>query len=102
MKLEPKGNNVLLEIVTRGEMYASGVKQRSGIIVEGDKLKQAEPNTGLVYAIGPQVPAGRMYKLGDTVVFKTTGIFQGFDFDGKKLVRVEADDIVAKIEEPAK
>jgi co-chaperonin GroES (HSP10) len=101
MTLEPKGNNVLLEIVSRGEMYAAGVKQRSGILVEGDKLKQAEPNTGIVYAIGLQVPADRMYKPGDTVIFKTTGIFQGFDFEGKKLVSVEPDDIVAMIDEAA-
>lgn len=99
MKLEPKGKHVLLEIVTRADKLAAETKARSGLLVPTQKVRQGEPNTGVVYAIGPNVPGDRLYHVGDTVVFHTKEIFQGFEFDGKKLVSMDDDDILAVIGE---
>lgn len=101
MKLDPKGKHVLLEIVTRADQLADEVKNRSGLLVTTAKTRQGEPNTGIVYAIGADVPDDRLYHVGDTVVFHSKEIFQGFHFDGKKLVSVEHEEILAIIESPA-
>lgn len=98
--LEPIGQNVILEIISRGEEYAAGVKSRSGLIVQADKIKQNEPNQGRVYAVSAAIKDPE-YSVGDLVIYSTRDIFQGFEFDGKKLVTMKADEIIAKLSEEA-
>lgn len=95
MTLEPKGENVLLEIITRADQFAAAAQKTSGLIVTTTQTKQAEPNMGRVYAIGTEVSKDREYKVGDVVIFHTKEIFQGFKFEGKSLVSVLHDEIVA-------
>lgn len=97
MSLEAKGNHVLLEIITRGDQLAE--KYKGSLIIQGDKLKQDEPNTGRVYSIGSDVPADRIYKVGDTVVFHTKEIFQGFPYEDKKLCSMPHEEILAIVTE---
>lgn len=96
--IEPIGQNVILEIISKGEDYAAGVKARSGLILQADKIKQDEPNQGRVYAISSSIenPA---YAVGDVVIYSTREIFQGFEFEGKKLVSMKHDEIIAKLME---
>lgn len=93
--IEPVNNNVILEIATKLDKYAEDVKKRSGIIVS-PKIAQGQPNQGVVLAIAKGIKDPE-YSVGDIVVFSKGGIFEGFKHDGKDLVSVAHDEIVAKI-----
>lgn len=93
--LQAVGKNVILEIVTKVDDYADGVKQRSNLLIDRSKIQQSQPTMGIVYSIGQAVPADHDYQLNDKVHFQTEDIFQGYDFDGKKLVTVKHEDIRA-------
>ena len=98
--LEPYGENVLLEIIERVDVFADDLKKRTGLLVPKDKIKQDEPNMGIVYAIGDDVK-DPPFKVGDKVVFRTKEIFQGFKWDDKKLVSLKYDEVIASIIEGA-
>lgn len=98
--LEPIGQNVLLEIVTRVDAFADDLHNRSGLLVAKESIKQDEPNQGRVYAISPAIKNPE-YKVGDLVVFRTKEIFQGFRFDDKDLVSMKHEEILGKINEEA-
>lgn len=94
--LQPVGTQVLLEIISRRDDLASNLKRSSGLLIP-EKVREGEPNQGRVYAVGQDVPEDRIYIIGDTVVFSTKEVFQGFEFEGKKLISVEHYDIQAII-----
>lgn len=98
--LQPKGKNCLIEIITRADVMAKDVEARSGLLLSTARTPQGQPNTGVVHSIGPDVPiaAASEYKIGDTVVFHTDQIFQGFEWEGKKLVSIDYQGIIARID----
>lgn len=98
--LEPVGDNVLLEIVTRVDQFAGDLKKRTGLLVAKDSIKQDEPNTGRVYAISKSIKDPE-YSVGDLVIFSTKEIFQGFRHEGKDLVSMRHEEIIGKINEEA-
>lgn len=93
--LEPVGDSVLLEIVTRVDALKEDVKKRSGLLIDSG-MKQDEPDRGRVVAISKDI-ADPEYAVGDLVVFHTREIFQGFRWDGKDLVSMKHEEIIAKI-----
>lgn len=90
--LEPNGQKVILEIVTRVDAFAGDVKRDSGLLIATGKMVQDEPQRGVVYAVSPEIK-GPEIKVGDRVIFHTKEIFQGFAWDDRKLVAVEYDEI---------
>lgn len=96
---DPADDSVLLEIITRNKTLADDVKQRSGLLLK-ENMAQAEPNRGVVYAIGREVSRNfNMLKVGDTVIFKTDDVFEtrAFKWEDKKLVKVKEPEIIAII-----
>lgn len=99
-ELQPIGQNVILEIVTRVDALADQYKKSSGLLIAKDSIKQDEPNQGRVYAISPDIKDPE-YQIGDLVVFHTKEIFQGFPWGDKKLVNLQHEEILAKLTEAA-
>lgn len=95
-RLEPKGQNVLLEIVTESDTLAQNVKASSGLLIP--EVTQGEPKRGVVYSVSEAIESPE-YGIGDTVVFRTEDLFEGFKWDDKKLVSVKSDEILAVISE---
>lgn len=96
----PIGQNVILEIITEMDKLAD--RYKSTLIIETtSKTVQGQPNTGRVYVISPDIKDPD-YKVGDMVVFHTEEVFQGFKMDGKNLVTVKHNEIIASINEEAK
>lgn len=98
MQVLALANNVIVEIITIADALAKDVEKRLGLLVQKDKLMTKEPNTGIVHSIGCDVPKDCDYLVGDTVVFRSEGIFQGFEIAGKKLAQANHSDIMAKLE----
>jgi hypothetical protein len=94
--LEPTGDNVMLEIITRVDAFADDVKARSGLHIDKQRIVQDEPDRGRVLGIGPAVEDPEC-KIGDTVVFHTKDIFQGIEWDGKKLVFVKYFELKGRL-----
>lgn len=95
--LKPMPEVVLIEILTNADKLRRDVQQRSGIILQ-DKMIEGQPNQGRVYAIGSAIPEHE-YNIGDMVVFKLHAPFEGFEFEGTKLIGVEHSEVIAIIKE---
>lgn len=93
-ELQPIGQNVIIEIISRAEVLAAKYKKSSGLLIPTENVKQDEPNQGRVHAISASIKDPG-YKVGDIVVYGTKEIFQGFEFEGKKLVSMQHSEIKA-------
>lgn len=87
------GNYVLVEFEERAEaIYGKEMQTASGILIAEPEF-QGVPNTGTVTAVGGEV---RFPKAGDRVLFAAKGD-EGFEFEGKKLFRLKAGQVLAVI-----
>lgn len=97
-ELQPIGQTVIIEIVSRADLLADQAKKSSGILIPTEGIKQDEPNQGLVQAISKSIEDPG-YKVGDMVIYGTKEVFQGFKFEGKKLISMQHSEIKAIITE---
>lgn len=95
MNLQAKGEHVLLEIITKADRIAAETQKRSGIFLASEKMIQGEPDMGRVFSIGDKVPAAHQYKIGDVVIYHTKEMFQGFEYEGKRLTSMLHSEIMA-------
>ncbi len=94
--LEPIGDKVLIEILTRAEAEKAHLEKSTSLLIPELKGVQGEPDRGVVYAISSDIEKPE-YSIGDTVVFHSEDIFEGFKHDGKNLVAVHDFEILARI-----
>lgn len=96
MKINPLSNHVFLEPLEEEKTTKSG-------IVIPDTAEKEKPVKGKVLAVGPGKVNDKgerlamSVKVGDTVLFKKYGPDE-FEFDGKKYLVGDEDDILAIIE----
>lgn len=82
--LHPLGKRVIIE-------YENRAKEKIGSFYVGKPQFQGVPIEGTVYAIGPKVSR---VSIGQRVVFKEDSP-RGFKHDGKKLISVDEEQILA-------
>lgn len=92
--LKPVGGKVLVEIEFGHESRAAEIKKRSGLIISNPK-KAGIPTTGWIFAIADNVDVP--FKVGDHIIFNEPKP-SGFHHDGKRLLALQPDQIVGKIE----
>lgn len=108
--LNPIGNNVIVEIISQLDAEAIEVKARlkkMGLVHQRKKdiAKdiQGPPRVGIVYAMGPDA-----VKQFDSNIIKGDKVFfielnpKGFHWDGKPLLSISADQIIARMERKKK
>lgn len=90
--LKAIGNKVIVEIELLGEAHT----RKSGILIK--QTKGGVPVSGRVFSIGDEVPTDVEYTIGDRVIFNEARPL-GFHHEGKKLLDLSPDQILATVPE---
>ena len=105
--LQAISDKVIVEIISEKDIEEAKLKEisdRSGILIptsdKTDPKKQyGPPVMGIVYSMGPK----SVEKFGDNIVVGDKVVFiekqpHGFNHDGKKLLGLQMDQIIARLE----
>lgn len=90
--LKPLAGCVLIEAETRHEQAQAELNKRMPGFELAEPKHQGVPQFGVVKYIGASVDT---VKVGDKIAFRFTA--RGFEFEGEKLIRLKADEILAVV-----
>lgn len=106
-ELNALGDKVIVEIISQNEEEDRQLQEKmkkSGLLMPSrdttdPKRASGPPVLGIVYALGPKAAEkfGKNIVVGDRVVYDEKQP-RGFKWDDKKLLALESDQIVARLE----
>lgn len=105
-EIKPLGDRVIVEIISQNDADRQALEERltkSGLALPAPKddptKASGPPVLGIVYAMGPEA----VDKFGDNIVVGDQVVYSekqphGFMWDNKRLLALNADQIVARLE----